>query len=125
MLVDVHTNELGRLRAVFRFDHPRHTLIEVSINPVGFDRFEIQALGDRLRPVGDQLIADAFLRPDSHAFSDWDEVMAFVKQCHEAVRSESGYVITTIRIEDEGRLGEIVASQPAVAAASRVLAHAR
>ena len=102
MLVDLQATPLGRVRAVLRFDQPRRILVEFSINPVGGETPGSQEIAQILRTIGDDRFSEFVETSAAGSLVDWNAVMAFAARCHEAVRSVSRHVITTVRIEDEG-----------------------
>ena len=105
MLVDLQATPMGRVRAVLRFDQPRRILVEFSINPVGGETPASHETARILRTIGDDPFSE-FVETSAGSLVDWNAVMAFATRCHEAVRSVSRHVITTVRIEDEGDIGE-------------------
>jgi uncharacterized protein YqgV (UPF0045/DUF77 family) len=106
MLVDLQATPLGRVRAVLRFDQPRRILVEFSINPVGGETPASQEIARILGTIGDDRFNDFVETSAAGGLVDWNAVMAFATRCHEAVRSVSRHVITTVRIEDEGAISE-------------------
>ena len=106
MLVDLQATPLGRVRAVLRFDQPRRILVEFSINPVGGETPASQEIAQILRTIGDDRFYEFVETSAAGSLVDWNAVMAFATRCHEAVRSVSRHVITTVRIEDEGAISE-------------------
>jgi uncharacterized protein YqgV (UPF0045/DUF77 family) len=100
MLIDIQTTELGRVRAIFRVDQPREVLIELSINPVGSETFSGEQLLQILKTIQhgrlDGEPERSHIRPDNN----WEEVLALLRSCHDAVRGFSSQVITTVRIQE-------------------------
>ena len=125
MLVDLHATPLGRVRAVLRFDQPRRILVEFSINPVGGETPASHEIARILRTIGDDPFSEFVETSGAGSLVDWNAAMAFATRCHEAVRSVSQHVITTVRIEDEGSIGEtphdVVDPAASGRSASRVL----
>lgn len=94
MLVEVNTNELGRVRAAIEVHQPHHMLVELSINPVELDPGESMDLIARLTACAQDLARSA------EGELALDQVIGFVKTIHEEARTLSTHVITTMRIED-------------------------
>jgi uncharacterized protein YqgV (UPF0045/DUF77 family) len=106
MLADLQATPLGRVRVVLRFDQPRRILIEFSINPVGGETPSSQEIAQILKTIGDGQFSDFVETCSAGSLVNWNAVMAFATRCHEAVRSVSRHVITTVRIEDDGAITE-------------------
>jgi uncharacterized protein YqgV (UPF0045/DUF77 family) len=106
MLVDLQATPLGRVRAVLRFDQPRRILVEFSINPVGGETPASQEIAQILSTIGVDQFPDFVQASAAGSQLNWNAVMTFATRCHEAVRSVSHHVITTVRIEDEGAISE-------------------
>jgi uncharacterized protein YqgV (UPF0045/DUF77 family) len=100
MLIDLQTTELGRLRAIFRFSGPREVLVELSVNPVGNRISTSQELSQLLEVSLDPKSPRSSDISESSTDADWEEVMMYVRRCHEAMRSGSSEVITTVRIQE-------------------------
>ena len=120
MLVDLQATPLGRVRAVLRFDQPRRILVEFSINPVGGETPASHEIARILRTIGEDPFPNFVETSAAGSLVDWTAVMAFASRCHEAVRSVSRHVITTVRIEDEGDVSEIAHDIVDPAASGRI-----
>jgi uncharacterized protein (TIGR00106 family) len=79
-------------------------LVELSIIPLGRDTH----LSDEIAEVLEIVDASGLpyqLTPSATCIEgEWDEVMALVRSCHARARDLSPHVITTIKIEDDGKL---------------------
>jgi hypothetical protein len=98
MLLELSTNELGRVRAIISVTHPHDMLVELSINPVELDSTDSLDLIARLR-----ICTEAFLCSAGPEIQ-LDQVIDLIKTIHEVARSSSTCVLTTMRIEDR-RIG--------------------
>lgn len=76
-------------------------LFELSVIPLGGDVH----LSDELKDVLAVVHASGLpykLGPTSTAIEgEWDEVMATVRDCHEAARRHTSHVITLLKVEDD------------------------
>ena len=106
MLIDLQTTELGRLRAIFRFNGPREVLVELSVNPVGSRTLSTQELEQVLKTIATPTSTRSPEGSKGSPDEDWEEVMMYVRRCHDALRAGCSEVITTVRIQETNRVAE-------------------
>jgi uncharacterized protein YqgV (UPF0045/DUF77 family) len=108
MAVEISTNSLGGIRAVFRLEGPRHMIVEVSITPIG---------GDGNQPSPKRILEEsdlaALLDIPRLVEGKFDQVADLLKSLYERASASPGRFITTIRIERDGELPASRASAPA------------
>ena len=97
MAVEVSTNSLGGIRAVFRLESPGNTIVEVSITP-------LEGNGDsrmQQRMIEESELAKLLDIPRL-VDGKFDQVADLLNRVYEQASSSPGRFITTIRIERDG-----------------------
>jgi uncharacterized protein (TIGR00106 family) len=76
-------------------------LVELSIVPVGGSRHLSDFVSALVHEVHESGLAYTLTPSGTVIEGDWDEVMPVVRSAHKKALSDSGHLVTTIRIEDE------------------------
>ncbi|MBC7092936.1 MTH1187 family thiamine-binding protein [Candidatus Bipolaricaulota bacterium] len=73
---------------------------EFSVVPLGRGESVSAEVAQCLRIVRESGLSHQLTAMGTLLEGEWDEVMAVVRRCHEAVRARNRRVLTTIRIDD-------------------------
>ncbi|HEU4391122.1 MAG TPA: hypothetical protein VFV34_25205 [Blastocatellia bacterium] len=97
MAVEVSTNSLGGIRAVFRLESPGNTIVEISITP-------LESEGDLTGPqrIIEETELAMLLDIPRLVEGKFDQVADLLKHLYKRASSSPGRFITTIRIERDG-----------------------